>query len=95
MVLRDKKWQKIVSQELVPGDICKIQTGDKVPADMRVLKLESTGLKVDQSIFTGETKPTSKEDCVIDNKDAVIIEKRNMLFSGSLVNSGIAIAVVT
>lgn len=47
MVLRDGKWQKVTSLEIVPGDICKITTGDKVPADMRVLKLESTGLKVD------------------------------------------------
>lgn len=37
----------MTSLELVPGDICKISTGDKVPADMRVLKLESTGLKID------------------------------------------------
>ena len=61
---------------------------------MRLFKMESTNFKVDQSIFTGETKPTNKEVCIVSKKEVVIIDKINMLFSGSLVVYGSGICVV-
>ncbi len=53
LCLRDKKWAKLPAVQLVPGDVVKFATGDKVPADIRLVKLDSTTIKLDQSLLTG------------------------------------------
>ena len=57
-VKRDGEWQQIAAEDLVPGDIVRIKSGDKVPADMRLL--ESVNLRVEESALTGEAVPTEK-----------------------------------
>jgi H+-transporting ATPase len=76
--LRDGKWIMIPAKELVPGDIVRVRAGDFVPAD---LKLINGDLDVDQSALTGESLTVSKK-------------KSDMLFSGSIIKSGEANAIV-
>jgi len=92
-VLRDSQWKLIESRELVPGDIVRTQLGDKVPADLRLLSLESTSLQADQSLLTGECEPQHKQPGQV-RKEADVTEKSNMLFSGSLVVRGSGLSVV-
>ncbi len=59
--MRDGKWEKINAAELVPGDVIEIRTGDRLPADCRVLSLTTTSLRIEQSQLTGESQSVSKE----------------------------------
>ena len=91
-VKRDGKFQSIDSEELVPGDIIKLQAGDKVPVDARII--DSTNLLVDESALTGESTTVEKANIVL-KKEEEIQGQVNMLFSGSSVTSGDVEAVVT
>lgn len=95
-VLRDSVWQVIPSTDLVPGDIVKISTGNKVPADLRIISIDSVLFQVNQDILTGESQPLSKNSNIInlENKDLSVFEMRNMLFSGTLVVQGSCLAMV-
>lgn len=86
--------QQIRARELIPGDICEVSVGDKIPADMRVIKVYSTVLRIDQSILTGESVSVLKHEDALDIENAVIQEKTNILFSGTNVASGKCRAVV-
>jgi len=66
-----------------------------IPADVRVLELKTVTLKVEQPILTGEVNPVSKYTDAIDTENAIIADKSNMLFSGTLVANGSTIGVVT
>lgn len=76
-VVRNSQEIQIPASELVPGDIIKLESGDRVPADVRMLQV--SGLKVDQSILTGESEPV-----VLRNKSTSpnYLESRNMTFGG-------------
>jgi sodium/potassium-transporting ATPase subunit alpha len=88
-VLRDGKIRDILASELVVGDIFLIEEGDKIPADGRLI--ETNSLKVDHSTITGESEPQLRSlECTHPN----ILECRNMVFSGTLVQSGNGKAVV-
>ena len=89
VVLRDGKTAHLDAKNLVPGDIILLSEGDRVPADCRLL--EANRLTVDLSSLTGESEP---QVCDPASNDAVLIQSRNMLFSGALVQSGDARAVV-
>ncbi|XP_065190129.1 calcium-transporting ATPase sarcoplasmic/endoplasmic reticulum type-like [Sycon ciliatum] len=95
-VLRQDKntLQQIKAKFLVPGDICEVAVGDRVPADMRVIKVRSTVLRVDQAILTGESVSVIKHSDVVDIPDAVNQDKTNILFSGTNIAAGRALAVV-
>ncbi|RJR16849.1 MAG: HAD family hydrolase [Nitrospiraceae bacterium] len=87
--LRDGKKQEVLAGELVPGDIIFLQEGGKIPADARLTG--QNALKVDHSSLTGESEPQLRSlDCTHHN----ILESRNMVFSGTLVQSGNGTAVV-
>lgn len=73
--------QKIRAKEIVPGDIVEVSVGDKVPADIRLIKVLSTTLRVDQSILTGESVSVIKHNEVIPDPRAVNQDKKNILFS--------------
>lgn len=92
-VLRDGEEKVLEATQIVPGDIVRLEAGDFIPADGRLLK--STSLKVEESALTGESVPAEKEaDMVIDEK-APLGDRCNMVFSGCSVTYGTGLAVIT
>jgi len=86
--------QRIKAKLLVPGDVVEVSVGDKVPADIRITNIQSTTLRIDQSILTGESVSIIKHtDAIVDDR-ATNQDKKNMLFSGTNVASGKCIGVV-
>ncbi|XVF46443.1 hypothetical protein PTKIN_Ptkin03bG0027200 [Pterospermum kingtungense] len=94
-VVRDgKKASNLPAKELVPGDIVELRVGDKVPADMRVLSLVSSTVRVEQGSLTGESEAVSKTVKVVpENSD--IQGKKCMVFAGTTVVNGNCICLVT
>ncbi len=92
-VIRDGKETVIDATALVPGDIIKLEAGDFVPADARLLM--STNLKSEESALTGESVPSEKDASVTVKEDAPIGDRTNMVFSGCSITYGNATAVVT
>lgn len=86
--------QKIRAREIVPGDIVEISVGDKIPADIRLIKIYSTTLRIDQSILTGESVSVIKHTDAIPDPRAVNQDKKNILFSGTNVAAGKARGIV-
>ena len=93
-VLRDGKWQLVKSPLLVPGDIIRLKTGMMSPADCRVLKVVTGDVQVNQAFLTGESKTASKSTALVP-KDSDNLDKTNMLFSGSLIEIGMLVGVIT
>ncbi|WP_036375330.1 HAD-IC family P-type ATPase [Micromonospora sp. ATCC 39149] len=93
-VLRDGQERMISSDELVPGDLIVLEAGDKVPADLRLVRLAE--LRVDESALTGESVPVTKDEAELPEVTDVA-DRRNMVYSGTLVTagSGAGIAVAT
>ena len=85
-VIRDGKITVIPAKELVPGDIVLLDTGDYIPADLRVI--EAVNLKSQESSLTGESVPVEKSNQVIEDMEVGIGDRTNMLFSSSLVTYG-------
>ncbi|XP_035314213.1 LOW QUALITY PROTEIN: sarcoplasmic/endoplasmic reticulum calcium ATPase 3 isoform X1 [Cricetulus griseus] len=83
--------QRIRARDIVPGDIVEVAVGDKVPADLRLIEIKSTTLRVDQSILTGESVSVTKHTDAIPDPRAVNQDKKNMLFSGTNIASGKAL----
>lgn len=94
VVRNGKPAASINAIELVPGDIVEINTGDQVPADMRIVKKHYPTLTLDQAILTGESNSVSKETGPVKNAQ-VNQDKINVAFSGTNVASGKATGVVT
>ncbi|XP_050700119.1 calcium-transporting ATPase sarcoplasmic/endoplasmic reticulum type-like [Eriocheir sinensis] len=86
--------QKIRAREVVPGDIIEVAVGDKIPADIRLIKIFSTTLRVDQSILTGESVSVIKHTDIVSDSKAVNQDKKNILFSGTNVATGKALGIV-
>jgi Ca2+-transporting ATPase len=93
-VIRDRKKWRIPSSELVPGDLVLLASGDKVPADLRLLKVRD--LQVDESALTGESLPVEKRGGQL-APDTPLADRVNMAYAGSLVTygqgSGIVVAI--
>ncbi|HDH27971.1 MAG TPA: calcium-transporting P-type ATPase, PMR1-type, partial [Euryarchaeota archaeon] len=92
-VVREGRVYEIPSEELVPGDIVSLNVGGRVPADLRIF--ESTGLQIDESTLTGESEPVSKKIGALKSRDAILAEKNNMAFMGTIVTAGKARGIVT
>lgn len=92
-VLRDKAESIIDASELVPGDIIRLEAGDFVPADARLL--QSVSLKSEESALTGESVPAEKDAGACPKADAPLGDRSNMVFSGCSITYGTAVAVVT
>ena len=90
-VMRDGKQKNIQAAELVPGDYVLLQAGDKVSADMRLTFVKN--MQCNESILTGESLPIEKNTDSID-ADTGIADRKNMVFSGTLITSGTAEGVV-
>lgn len=93
-VIRDGHVTRIRAEELVPGDIISISVGDRVPADCRVLAIQSNSFAVDQAILTGESESVGKDTSVVNDIKAVRQDQVNTLFSGTTVVTGHATAIV-
>ncbi len=91
-VLRDGAEQVIDAAQLVPGDIIRLEAGDFIPADARLLK--SASLKSEESALTGESVPSEKDAEAVVEEKAPLGDRSNMVFSGCSVTYGTAIAVV-
>ena len=92
-VLRDGREQVVDAAQLVPGDIIRLEAGDFIPADARLLK--SAGLKSEESALTGESVPSEKDAAAQVEEKAPLGDRSNMVFSGCSVTYGTATAVVT
>ncbi len=92
-VIRDGVEKIIDASELVPGDIIRLEAGDFIPADARLL--QSASLKSEESALTGESVPSEKDYLANVKEDAPIGDRTNMVFSGCSVTYGTAVAVVT
>ncbi|PWN26754.1 endoplasmic reticulum calcium transporter [Jaminaea rosea] len=93
-VLRDGTSSKVTAQELVPGDIIYVNVGDKVPADCRLVAINSSSFRVDQAILTGESIAVNKSLDSVPDPRAVKQDMTNILFSGTTIVNGSAVAVV-
>ena len=82
------------ARELVPGDIVELSVGDKVPADMRLLLLKTSILRVDQSMLTGESMPVNKSTDCVPSEDCELQAKKCMVFSGTNVVNGRCLCIV-
>ena len=89
---RDGHWVNADAGTLVPGDIVRVKSGDKVPADLRLI--EGSTLRVDESALTGESVPTGKHIAAV-ARDAGLGDRHCMLFSGTIVAAGSGVGVVT
>ena len=92
-VIRNGKEMVIDADELVPGDIIKIEAGDFVPADARLIT--SASLKSEESALTGESVPSEKNATDVIDEKAALGDRTNMVFSGCSITNGTATAVVT
>lgn len=92
-VRRDGVAQEIPATELVPGDILLLEAGSVTPADARLL--EAHALRVQESLLTGESEAVEKLSEVLTDPEAALGDRRNLLFMGTQVAAGRAVAVVT
>jgi len=92
LALRDGERRMIPATELVPGDVVIVQSGDKVPADLRLL--HSTSLRCEEAALTGESVPVEKDVAPV-AADAALGDRRSVAFSSTLVTYGHATGVVT
>ncbi|MBI2820357.1 MAG: HAD-IC family P-type ATPase [Acidobacteria bacterium] len=91
-VIRDSEDCEVGAEELVPGDVVLVESGMKIPADLRLLT--SSGLQVDESLLTGESLPTTKRPDATLPLDTTLGDRSNMVFAGTLVARGRATGVV-
>lgn len=93
-VLRNGEIQYVSKKDIVVGDIIKIETGDKAPADGRLL--DAMQLQVDESMLTGESLAVTKDaDAIIQDRKVPLAERTNMLYAGTFVTYGQGTVVVT
>ena len=85
-VIRDGKLTVVQSADLVPGDIVVLDTGDFIPADLRII--EAVNLKSQESALTGESVPVDKISDTIEDENIGLGDRKNLLFSSSLVTYG-------
>lgn len=90
-VIREGKKTTILASDLTPGDIVLLESGDKVPADLRLL--ETRGLQIQEAILTGEAHAVEKITTAVD-ENAVLAERFDLAYSGTIVTRGSGIGVV-
>ncbi|MFV1917562.1 MAG: HAD-IC family P-type ATPase, partial [Patescibacteria group bacterium] len=90
-VIRDGKEREIDAEEIVPGDIIRLVSGARVPADARLIVVNE--LFVDEAILTGESLPVLKTTDPVREK-ATVADQESLVFSGTLISGGVGLAVV-
>ncbi|MUV40024.1 Calcium-transporting ATPase [Lentibacillus sp. JNUCC-1] len=91
-VFRDGAWEQISSRELVIGDVIKIGTGDRIPADIRIIK--SNSMETEESALTGESLPVVKHASKINQDNLDPQDQVNMGFMGTMVTRGSGMGIV-
>jgi Ca2+-transporting ATPase len=91
-VLRDGVEVRVPAKELVPGDVIILHTGDRIPADARLL--EAINLQVEEAALTGESVPVEKHDRVLDKDDLPVGDRKNLVYAGTAVTYGRGRALV-
>lgn len=86
VALRDGNFIEADAEELVPGDIIQVESGQRIPADARLL--DERALEVDEALLTGESLPVAKDAAWIGDAPTTLGDRRNMLFAGSTVARG-------
>ncbi|MEB3320666.1 MAG: cation-transporting P-type ATPase [Cyanobium sp.] len=92
-VRRDGQWQRLSSEELVPGDLIRLEAGDRVPADARLLEAVDLGLR--EAALTGEAEAVFKKADLVLEESTPVLERQNCLFQGTEVVRGRGVALVT
>lgn len=92
-VIRDAESREIPSTELVPGDLIMLESGMRVPADLRLLQTE--GVEIDESALTGESAPVVKRAHALHARETLLAERSNMAFAGTMITHGRATGIVT
>lgn len=90
-ILRNGRRFTVLSESLVPGDIVSLTSGDRIPADIRLM--EKNNFSVDESALTGESVPVEKTTWIVDD-EAFLGDRTNMVYSGTLVTYGTAVGIV-
>jgi Ca2+-transporting ATPase len=93
LVLRNGQPREVQTTFLVPGDVILLKTGQRVPADARLLS--AFGLEVDEASLTGESFPAAKDAAAVLPGETRIMEQVNMVFAGTVVNRGQGKALIT
>ncbi len=91
-VLRDGEVRELDAEEVVPGDVVWLESGNRVPADLRLLS--SRGLEVDESLLTGESLPVAKDPAWLGDESTPAADRLNMGYAGSIVVRGRAKGLV-
>lgn len=91
-VKRDDKTLVVDSEELVPGDVVMVESGNKVPADIRITR--QNNLTAEEAILTGESMAINKRSEVVEEKAPAVAERFNMLFAGTTITTGRGTGVV-
>ena len=91
-VLREGVESKVPAKDLVPGDVILLHTGDRIPADARLV--ETISLQVEEAALTGESVPVEKHTHTLDHVDLPVGDRRNMVFAGTSVTYGRGRALV-
>ncbi len=92
-VLRDGRYQEILTTEIAPGDTLIIKSGERVPADCRII--EAYSIAADESALTGESVSEEKDAAAVLLDGTVIADRINMLFAGTVVTRGRGKGIVT
>ena len=92
IALRDGVKTTVSAMELVPGDVVFLQSGDKIPADLRLFRLKN--LQIDEAPLTGESMSVTKSIDTLDG-DVPLADRLNLAFAGTLVTTGTAAGIVT
>lgn len=90
-VLRNGHWETISAEDLVPGDIVRVSSGDKIPADLRLFQVKN--LKLDESALTGESVPVEK-NIEVYKEETVLGDRKNIAYSGTYSTYGTGMGVV-
>ena len=91
-VFRDGRETEIPARDLVPGDVILLQTGDKIPADVRLL--EAVNLQIDEAALTGESVPVEKRTAALADSELGLGDRQNMAYAGTAATYGRGRAVV-
>jgi Ca2+-transporting ATPase len=93
LVRRDGEWQRLPSEQLVPGDVIRLEAGDRVPADARLLEVADLGVR--EAALTGEAEAVFKQAELVLEPGTPVLERQNCLFQGTEVVRGRGVALVT